>query len=42
VLIKRKLEHRGVELVVIVQSDSSLASIPAWMTHEAAAGAARR
>jgi hypothetical protein len=27
---------RGVELVVIVQPDSSLACIPAWMTHEAA------
>jgi hypothetical protein len=37
VLIKRQLEHRGVELVVIVQPDSSLACIPAWMTHDAAA-----
>src|SRR6266852_1254956 len=37
VLIKRKLEYRGVELAVIVQPDSSLAWIPAWMTHEAAA-----
>jgi hypothetical protein len=27
---------RGVELVVVVQPDSSLACIPAWMTHEAA------
>jgi hypothetical protein len=34
VLIKRRLEHCGVELVVILQSDSSLASIPAWMTNE--------
>ena len=37
VLIKRQLEYRGVELVVILQPDSSLACIPAWMTHEAAA-----
>src|SRR5712691_12211542 len=37
VLIKRRLEYRGVELVVVVQPDSSLACIPAWMTHEAAA-----
>src|SRR5215469_1182534 len=37
VLIKRQLENRGVELVVIVQPDSSLACIPAWMTHVAAA-----
>ena len=36
-LIKRQLEYRGVELVVIVQPDSSLACIPVWMTHEAAA-----
>ena len=35
-LIKRHLEYRGVELVVIVQPDNSLACIPAWMTHEAA------
>jgi hypothetical protein len=37
VLIKRQLEYRGVVLVVIMQPDSSLACIPAWMTHEAAA-----
>src|ERR1700730_532600 len=37
VLIARRLEYRGVELVVIPQPDSSLACIPAWMTHEAAA-----
>ena len=37
VLIKRQLEHRGVVLVVILQPDSSLACIPLWMTHEAAA-----
>src|SRR6516225_2832443 len=42
VLIKRQLENRGVELVVIVQPDSSLACIPAWMTHEAAAQYALR
>ena len=36
-LIKRQLEYRGVGLVVIVQPDSSLACIPAWMTHESAA-----
>ena len=36
-LIKRQLEYHGVELVVILQPDSSLACIPAWMTHEAAA-----
>ncbi len=33
----RQLEYRGVELVVILQPDNSLACIPAWMTHEAAA-----
>ncbi len=37
VLIRRQLEHRGVVLVVILQPDSSLACIPLWMTHEAAA-----
>jgi len=37
VLIKRQLEYRGVTLVVILQPDSSLACIPAWMMHEAAA-----
>jgi hypothetical protein len=37
VLIKRQLEYRDVGLVVILQPDSSLACIPAWMTHEAAA-----
>ena len=37
VLIKRQLEYRGVELLVILQPDSSLACIPAWMTHESAA-----
>jgi hypothetical protein len=37
VLIKRRLAYRGIELVVIVQPDSSLACIPAWMTQEAAA-----
>ena len=36
VLIKRQLHYRGVGLVVILQPDSSLACIPAWMTHEAA------
>ena len=36
-LIRRQLEYRGVELMVILQPDSSLACIPAWMTHEAAA-----
>lgn len=37
VLIKRQLEYRGVGLVVILLPDGSLACIPAWMTHEAAA-----
>src|ERR1700738_1370852 len=37
VLIRRKLEYRGVELVVILQPDNSLACIPAWMTQESAA-----
>jgi hypothetical protein len=37
VLIKRELEHHGVELVVNLQPDGSLACIPAWMTQEAAA-----
>src|SRR4029453_16752105 len=37
VLIRRQLEYRGVELVVVLQPDSSLACIPAWITHEAAA-----
>jgi hypothetical protein len=37
VLIRRQLEYRGVELVVILQPDGSLACIPTWMTHEAAA-----
>jgi len=37
VLIKRRLEYRGVELVVILQPDGSLACIPAWMTRESAA-----
>jgi hypothetical protein len=37
VLIKRELEYHGVRLVVILQPDSSLACIPAWMTHESAA-----
>jgi uncharacterized protein YbjT (DUF2867 family) len=37
VLIKRQLEYHGVRLVVILQPDSSLACIPAWMTHESAA-----
>jgi hypothetical protein len=37
VLIKRQLEYRGIGLVVILQPDSSLACIPAWMTHEIAA-----
>ena len=34
VLIARRFDYRGVELVVIPQLDSSLACIPAWMTHE--------
>ncbi len=37
VLISRQLEYRGVELVVVLQPDRSLACIPAWMTREAAA-----
>jgi hypothetical protein len=37
VLIRRRLEYRGMELAVIVQPDSSLAWIPAWMMREAAA-----
>src|SRR2546427_278980 len=37
VLIARQLEYRGVELVVVLQPDSSLACIPAWMTRGAAA-----
>jgi hypothetical protein len=37
VLIIRRLNHRGVELVVIPQPDNSLACIPAWITHETAA-----
>ena len=32
VLISRQLEYRGVELVVVLQPDRSLACIPAWMT----------
>jgi hypothetical protein len=36
VMIARRLEYRGVELVVVLQPDSSLACIPAWMTREAA------
>ena len=36
-LITRRLNYRGVELVVIPQPDSSLACIPGWMTHETAA-----
>ena len=35
-MIARRLEYRGVELVVVLQPDSSLACIPAWMTREAA------
>jgi len=37
VLIRRRLEYRGLELVVILQPDNSFACIPAWMTHGAAA-----
>jgi hypothetical protein len=37
VLIRRRLEYRGLELVVILQPDNSFACIPAWMSHEAAA-----
>ena len=37
VLIRRQLENRGVELVVILQPDGSFACIPEWMTQEAAA-----
>src|SRR5215471_11224187 len=37
VLIRRQLEYRGVELVVVLQPDGSLACTPAWMTREAAA-----
>ena len=37
VLITRRLERIGVEFVVVRQPDSSLACLPAWMTHEAAA-----
>ena len=33
--IVRRLIRYGVELVVIVQPDGSLAQIPAWMLHEA-------
>ena len=36
VLIRRRLEYRGLELVVILQPDNSFACIPAWMTHGAA------
>src|SRR6202049_2535914 len=36
VLITRRLNRSGVEFVVIRQPDSSLACLPAWMTHEAA------
>ena len=36
-LIRRQLEYRGVELVVVLQPDGSLACTPAWMTREAAA-----
>ena len=36
-LIRRRLEYRGLELVVILQPDNSFACIPAWMTHQAAA-----
>src|SRR6201987_999640 len=37
VLIARQYAYRGAELVVIPQSDGSVACIPAWMTHESAA-----
>ena len=33
-LINGSSSYRGVELVVILQPDGSLACIPAWMTHE--------
>src|SRR5450631_2979184 len=35
--ITRRLERSGVEFVVVRQPDSSLACLPAWMTHESAA-----
>ena len=35
--IVRRLIRYGVELVVIVQPDGSLAQLPAWMLHEASA-----
>src|SRR5215469_18878264 len=34
VLIRRQLEYRGVELVVVLQPDGSHACTPAWMTRE--------
>src|SRR5882724_5177862 len=37
VLITRRLERSGVEFVVVRQPDGSLAGLPAWMTHDAAA-----
>ena len=35
--IVRQYAYRGVEQVVILQPDGSVACIPAWMTHESAA-----
>jgi hypothetical protein len=37
VLIQRRYAYRGIDLVVIPQPDGSVACLPAWMTHEAAA-----
>src|ERR1700674_1906838 len=37
VLIIRQYAYRGTNLVVIPQPDGSVACIPTWMTHEAAA-----
>jgi hypothetical protein len=37
VLIQTRYAYRGIDLVVIPQPDGSVACLPAWMTHEAAA-----
>ena len=36
-LIQRRYAYRGIDLVVIPGPDGSVACLPAWMTHEAAA-----
>jgi hypothetical protein len=36
VQIRRRLEHWGIEFVVVLQPNSSFATLPAWMTEPAA------